>query len=198
MFNLTDQLGGQSLTAGRKRPDFEKPRSINIDKRGTDLTITWSWFNWGLLFLAFFCTLWDGFLVFWYMTALSAKPIVWIALVFPLGHMAVGIGLTYFTLAGFLNKTSIRVTRGRVSVSHGPLPWPGALSIPVSEIEQFFVTEKVGSKGSRSYNLCMLDKNNVRKEFLKLNSEDLAGFIEQALEKHLKIENRAVTGEHLG
>ena len=37
--------------------------------------------------------------------------------------LAAGVVLAYYTLTGIVNRSVIRVTRGGVTVTHGPLPW---------------------------------------------------------------------------
>lgn len=72
--------------------------------------------------------------------------------VFPIGTAAVGVGLTYFTLAGLMKTTRVRVNSGRLSVSHGPLPWAGNREFDAGDIAQLFCKEKTnrGENGSQS------------------------------------------------
>jgi hypothetical protein len=60
-------------------------------------------------------------------------------------HPLVGIGVAYFTLALWLNRTTITVDRRAVTVTRGPLKWPKAkVEIPRLSIDQLYVEEYVG------------------------------------------------------
>src|SRR5262245_34370871 len=65
-----------------------------------EVTIEWRWFRPAQhLFALLFAVCWDAFLVFWYTTAaVSGGP--WLVFVFPLIHVAVGVGITYGALSG--------------------------------------------------------------------------------------------------
>jgi len=103
VFGFADQLGSHSAPASR-RAEVPLPGGMKIDRWGPELTITRRWFSAVLLFLVFFCIAWDSFLVFWYTMAFRADA-PWIMKVFPIVHVAVGVGLTYYTIAGFVNST---------------------------------------------------------------------------------------------
>jgi hypothetical protein len=111
-----------------------------------ELILKLSWFHAALFGLLFFCIAWDAFLIFWYSIALfgPAKPgngFDLIMVVFPIGHVAVGVALTYYLVAGFLNKTKVMVDFESLTVSHGPIPWRGNRSLrreDVKEIELEF------------------------------------------------------------
>src|SRR5829696_819012 len=83
----------------------------------------------------------NGFLYFWYSMALSQR--VWVMAVFALGHAAVGLGLTYYTIAGFLNHTLIRVSASQLDISHGPLPWPGKKRLDSTTVAQIYCKEHI-------------------------------------------------------
>lgn len=180
------------------RPRAAQPKAVRLveSMRGHELRIRW--FGPQHLFLAFFCVFWDGFLVLWYSALLTSKGGVEIvAALFPLLHVAAGVFLTYTCLAGFLNTTTIELADGRLRMTHAPLPWKGNLDMDASDIKQLFVVENIGSKGSRSYELCALLKNQTRISFLS-QPLDVLRFVEQHLESLLKIEDARVLGEFAG
>ncbi len=157
-----------------------------------------SWFSPSLIFMAFFCVVWDSFLVFWYSMALRAGA-PWIMVVFPIAHLAVGVGLTYSTLCGFVNRTRIAVEGGRLSIGHGPLPWRGNRVLETQALDQLFCEEKIGSKGSKSYVLSALLKGGEKVVLLKsLPEADQALYIEALLEDRLGIVDVPVAGEFKG
>lgn len=173
------------------------PARMVVDARGRDLTIVMRWFSWTYIMMAFFCVMWDGFLVFWYGMAIATQNLV--MLIFPLLHVAVGVGLTYFTIAGFFNRTTFRIERDYLTVRHGPLPWPGNLEVPTSNLEQLFCTEKV-TRGKNGVTIrygveAVLKDGRHLKLGSGLEEREQAMFLEQTIEKHLGIQDRRVRSE---
>jgi hypothetical protein len=168
--------------------------------RGGRLVMRWSWYGHHLFFLAIFCVFWDGFLVNWYRMALgSDRSPGFMFIVFPMIHVAVGVGLTYRTVAGFLNKTWVTVTGDEVTVRHGPLPWLGNRTVPAGEIQQLYCEQIAGknkSGTSFSYNLSAVMRDGRKIDLLKsLSSADQARYLEHRIEERLGIEPAPVAGE---
>ena len=165
-------------------PDYRSSARAEI----TPLKISYRWFGALTLFTLVFAIAWNAFLVFWYSIALSADA-PWIMIVFPIGHVAVGIGVAKGALAGLLNKTRFELDGAALRATVGPIRWPWqprAVSVPLSELRQLSTTEKRGQKGSRSYGVvahladgtsCMLAEG--------LPDAQIATFIERSIEIHL-------------
>ena len=191
-------LPGYRPTQEKKRLTMPLPPGMSIDESAGGTIITRRWFSVAILFLIFFCVAWDAFLIFWYGIAFTTHA-PWIMTVFPLVHVAVGVGLTYFTLAGIFNRTWIKAVDGVVSVLHGPLPWAGNQVIPCSEIEQFFCKEKVshGKNGpSVRYEVWFARHDGTSRKLLGGTlTDEQAIYVEQRLEKALGITDRTVAGE---
>lgn len=180
-----------------RRTDSLKPRpkEVTLQKQSDRLELSWRWFSWKYFPLAFFCVAWDGFLCFWYSIAFSTGA-PWIMIVFPVAHLAVGVCLTYYTLAGFLNHSQLVVDRETFSVSHGPLPWWGNLRVPVSKIEQLYCKEKPGKEDSTTYQMSVVLKDGRKKDLLSnLDSPEIGFYIEHQIENWLRIPDRPVRGE---
>ncbi len=136
------------------------PDWLHVEPEGGSLIFRRRWYQPMVLFFAFFCLFWDGFLVVWYgivftLLAEGATPAVVMA-VLPLIHVVVGVGLTYFTICGFLNRTEVRLEGSRLVVQHRPLPWRGAVDLPLSELEGLAAREHFsrGKHGpTRTYRL---------------------------------------------
>jgi hypothetical protein len=184
--------------APRQRLQVPRPPGFVVDDSGMALTITRRWFSCAFIFLAFFCVAWDSFLVFWYSMAFAMNA-PWIFKVFPVIHLAVGIGLTYFTLAGFLNRTTITVDGEALSIHHGPLPWWGNCRLPVDQLEQVYCQQQTnrGRNGvSYSYTVNAVMKEGSKRTLVSgLTEQDHALYIEQQLERYLGIQDRPVPGE---
>lgn len=168
------------------------------------LILTHRWYRPLYIFLVIFCVVWNGFLGIWYSLFLKggidAGPLSWIFLLLPLIHVALGIGITYFTIAGFLNTTSIIAERGQLTVKHRPLPWLHAGTISNLELDQLYCKEtRQESKGQTyfRYRLCALLKNGRERVLISnMDSPDDALYLEAELEKFLGITDRAVAGEY--
>lgn len=181
----------------RPRTNVGKPRSVVSTEADGGLTVHYRWFSPKYLFLAFFCLFWDGFLVFWYALALpSGNPVM---IFFPLLHVAVGIGLTYATLAGFVNTTTLRLDPWRLRVHHHPLPWGRPVELEIGEVKQLFCDEKItrGKNGpSYTYNLNALLRDGSRRKVIGgLDTADLPLYLEQHAESWMRIEDEPVAGE---
>jgi len=200
VFGFTDQIEGLSETGVKSQyDDLPMPHGVRIDTWDGSLTITRRWLSPAYLFLAFFCVIWNGFLVFWYTVAFAGNAPL-IMKLFPLGHAAVGAGLVYFTLAGFLNRTRIRVSDEALTVRHGPLPWFGSRDIPTDDIQQLYCTEHYHRSrhgtGSTTYRLNAALQDGRKIALLSgLSDTPHALFIEQEIESHLGIKDRRVRGE---
>jgi hypothetical protein len=143
-------------------------------------------------------------LVVWYSTALAHpdKPGAQFALVFPLLHVAVGVGITYWTLATLVNATTIVARNGMLSVRHGPIPWWANCDVAIKDIEQLYCERQFvrGKRGSgRTYSVNALLTNGQKKIVLKsLTEGDEARFIEQEIEARVGIADARVVGEYEG
>jgi hypothetical protein len=119
-------------------------------------------------------------------------------LVFPIAHLVVGVGLTYTTLAGFLNRTTLDLDGKTLRVHHRPLPWLGEISMPINNLEQLYCKEERG-ESSNTYHLNAILKDGRKIDLLSnLDSPDIAFFIEGQIETWLHIPDRPVHGEMLG
>jgi hypothetical protein len=137
-------------------PAPARPNGI-VEETGPngELYIKRRWFSFGLFFLLFFCIFWDGFLVFWYAMAFAGwnnggGAFMWLPILFPLLHVAVGIGLTYTVIAGFFNTTRILVDQEMLFLRHGPLPWWANRDLPTAEITAFQVDWSFSRNNSTS------------------------------------------------
>ncbi len=176
-----------------------RPRGLVVADDGVNLSIRRSWLTPGAIFLLFFTIAWDAFLIFWYSIAFTQK-VPWIMIVFPVAHVAIGAGLTYFVIACFVNRTWISLDGGRLSVRHRPLPWPGNVEIDSSEIDQLYCKRDVhhGSKGGTTvnYSLHAVLKGGRKQQLLSgVDEDDHVRFLEQQIEQRLGLADRRVRGE---
>lgn len=179
-----------------------QPKGIQVDDLGGRLEISRRWFTPAMFFLLFFCIFWDGFLVFWYSKAFGDAHAPLVMVLFPLIHVAVGLGLTYLVICSFVNTTKVLVESGRLSVRHGPLPWPGNVELDTYNLDQLYCRQHIRHSRngvSESYQVHAITKDQRKIKLISgLSDPEQALFLEQKIEQHLGIEDRAVAGEYRG
>lgn len=189
---------GEGPTGFRERPSMPLPSGMRLSRRGDGLEIVRRWFTPAALFLVFFCVAWDGFLFFWYSMAFRPGT-PWLMKIFPLAHVAVGVVLTYSTLAALLNTTRITLDFRSIQVIHGPIPWRGNRVVPREAVDQLYSVRKVrNSKNGPSftYEVWMKSKDGSADRLVGGGlSEEQAITIEREIERALGIPDRAVAGE---
>ena len=178
------------------------PDGIKIDKNFQGLSITRKWFGLKFILLTLFVVIWDAFLINWYAMALSSSfqsafDVMFI--VFPLLHVALGMGLSYYVLAGYLNKTMIDVDFNSITIRHGPIPFWGNQKVPSKTITQLYCKREdyfgsYRSFGTFAVHAITSERRNI-KLLAGLDSSEQALFIEQEIEKFLSIEDKPVKGE---
>lgn len=157
--------------------------------------IRYNWRGIVLVFLFFWCAIWDSVTFSFVATGLAEGDMSFLMSISV--HFFAGLVVTYVTLALALNSTTIRAEGGEISVSHGPLPWFGGRTLSSAEIQQIYVTEVRGSKGGRTYSVhARVAPGHEVKLVSGLSSAGRARFIEDWIEKKLGILDAPVSGEH--
>lgn len=178
------------------------PSTITERESADELLIEVRWYTSAAVPISLFALVWNGMLMAAYVNMVGNIREVsdLFTLLFPAGHLAVGLALGYFGLALLVNSTTLRVDRQGLHVSHGPLPWMGARDIPVGDIDQLYVVERiVRSKNSVNYLYdvrALLAHNDDIVLVKGMRDAPAAKFLEGRIEQWLGITNRAVAGEH--
>jgi hypothetical protein len=196
---LQKQLDARDTQARIDVPEVPIPDRFTVARAGDELTVSWRWFKPHHIFMLFFVIAWDAFLVFWY-TGLPSQTGDWMFFVFPLAHVAAGVGLTYATLTGFLNRTFVSARFGRLHVRHAPLPWRGNRTLARSDIRQLYVIEversDEGRRTASTWDLCaLLETGKELKLVRKLDSHGQGLYLEDVFEQHLGIRDGNVVSE---
>ena len=201
VFRFAEDMGDRDAAAPTPlgiRPRVPLPRGIAAEDRGRGLLLTRRWFNARVIFLVLFCVVWDGFLFTWFIAA-SKEGALPIMALFPIIHVIVGAGITYFTAASIVNTSFIEVERGTVSIRHGPLPWFGNRTIRSADLEQLYTEQRYHRTkhgGYYTYDLRAVTRGGGRIKLLSgLVDPAQALYLEQEIERCLKIEDRHVVGE---
>lgn len=176
------------------------PDNIDLIEDRGDLVIRRSWRGPHLWFLLLFCIIWDGFLVFWYSAAFGDPNAPLIMKLFPIGHVAVGVGLTYYVIAGFVNKTDIRINPVKVSVKSYPMKWFGNKEVGIDDIKQLYTTEKISNNSNNgtsvSYTVNIVTGMGKKLKLVSgLQNKEQGIFIEKKIEEVLGIFDEEVAGE---
>ncbi len=187
---LTVEIDDLALTEGDYRSAPNAKRALVLKR---------SWRTPQLYGLLTFCLFWDGFMVLWYtiIGMMDDPPLTHV--LFPLIHVAVGVGMTYRVIAGFTNTTTIAVRDGSLHISHSPLPWSRARTLAAAEIRQIYSGEKVREKKptptSTFYLGALLADGSKIPLVADLANAEQALFIEERLEDHLGIRDEPVEDE---
>jgi len=135
--------------------------------------------------------------VMWFGIAIAGRQPV--MALFGTLHAAVGIGVAYSTLCGFLNSTRISLEHGVLTVKHGPLPWTGAGQWRRDDLAQLYAEAVVSSgRNGRStrYSLNAMLRDGRRVKLLKgLEERAQVIWLERTLENRMQIVDAPVDGE---
>jgi hypothetical protein len=190
----------------KKEPiEIGLPDKFEFADYGHFIRIVRKWFGPKIVYFTFFAILWNSGL-FFYMQDLVDEcffvkaPLIGKIGFIPAAHILGGIIITYYVLAGYLNKTTIRVDNENIRVKHSPLPFFfGNKKLDSSGIKQLYSKEKMGHGQNKNsithYELraITIDKGDVK--LLRLDSPKQALFVEKVIEKFLRIEDKSVNGE---
>jgi len=166
------------------------PEKIDVIANPSELTIRRKWLGWDVVPLAVFCVAWDSFLFFWYSMALGSGKAPWIAIVFPVGHVAVGVGLTYSLIASLFNTTDLSISASKVIVTTYPIPWGAKKEVNTDDIVDVRIKYTSSSNGKSSYGIRYQNKIKREKNLIRggLN-DDQAEFIEYQIRKTLNLKD---------
>lgn len=174
-----------------------RPDGLEVRVEGKRLTIVRVWRTWSLIFLTGWALMWDSMMF----------PMIWreisrghlSAATFMSVHFCVGVFVTYYTLAHWVNDTEITVADGELTISHGPLPWIGDIRRSVHDLDQLYVVEESAHTWNRgwtkNYRLNAVTTNGRCLKLLTLSEREEAVYIEDQVEKHIGIADRRVPGE---
>ena len=102
--------------------DIGVPEKMQISKNFQQLRIVRKWFGFKFVFLTLFVIIWDAFLVNWYAMAFSSSfqsAFDLMFFLFPLIHVAVGIGLTYYVLTDSTERSRFYWAKAGLKTSAG-------------------------------------------------------------------------------
>lgn len=187
----------------------DKPEKFKLNKLGDGIEINYRWLGKQHTGLLFFAVIWNAFIAFFTFMAVFGgmessgdDPGIMI-FCFLTPFYAVGIGMAWYVLTGFLNQTHIQVRSKGISTTHGPVPWMGMSShnCKREDVAQVYCSRRV-AYSSNDVPVYVYDVHYVKhggedSELVKgLDSIHKAIYIEQVIEKLYKIDDTPVEGEH--
>jgi hypothetical protein len=197
VFDFADQVGEPGKDRSLNTLDVPMPKGFAVNNYGGELTITRRWFGPKFILLTVFALFWNGFMVFWFGIAIAGE--LWPMALFGLIHAGVGLGLIYYVLTGYFNKTAVTVNMMDVVVKHGPLPYPGNKRLNRTNIKQLYCKEKIRrGKNSTycSYEVHAVTQDDKHEKLLTgLEESEQALYVEQEIERALGLTDRPVRGE---
>ena len=108
----------------------------------------------------------------------------------------VALSIAVLLVVRAINFTVITVDGGHVAVRHKPVPWLSH-SIQAASIEQLYVDRRPVAQKRFDYNVRVKLEDGSDIKFLRsLNEPLVALYLEQCIESHLQIVDRAVAGEY--
>lgn len=177
-------------------PGFEAFHTLSA----LNIEIKWRHTTKGMGFFIFFTLLWNGILSIFILTALISGA--YEILIFTGLHLLVGVGLLYYVIAVFINKTYVWVSRREINIEHRPLrlPFYPNRTISASDLEQLFIRKYVSSRtnGRPNYAFSVEArlKNGQDVSLVKrLGNADQAAYLEQQIEKFLNIDDKPIMEE---
>ncbi len=180
-----------------KREPVPIPEPFEVVRATEGLQISYRWFNLTIILLAVFAVFWNGFMLVWHGISLASGN--WLMSLFGLLHTAVGLGLGYYVLAGFLNRTTIWVEPDRLLIRHHPLPWFSNRDLNAADVEQLYSKEviKHTKNGTRTvYQVHGIFGDGKKQKLLdRLTEPEQALYIEQEIESYLRLRDKRVPGE---
>jgi len=190
-----------------KRGEVKLPKRITINKNKFGLNITRRWFRYSYILLAFITVFWDSGVIFSlgpsFITGITGHDYKMV--LFSSVFAFIGVFLTYSVLTGFVNKTYIIVNPQSLIIKHGPIPVWGNKNLNTGELKQFYSKKEKshshdehGEHTYYSYDLHATTRSGKDIKLLTgLENAEQVLYLEQEIEKFLRIKDEPVEGEIL-
>lgn len=183
--------------AAPAKVDVPLPARFTLERAGADISIRWKWMTPAVWIQVGVAIPWFGLLCLMLSELFAgSSPLMATILMSP--FLALGITGSYSLTCMLVNRTSVGVSGGQLTVSHRPLLWPGNRVMPKSDIQQLYCREKFHDKHRRTvtYQVLLTRRDGTTIKLLGgLEELDQALFIEQELERALGITDRSIRGE---
>lgn len=172
------------------------PDKMALQKFPSYIHISRKWFGLQIIFMTVFAVFWNIFIFRFYVGMDESTDSF--AKMLPLLHVVVGVCISYYGLAGWLNKSHIFVSKESIEINHKPMPWFGHKKINATDLKQLYSKEKISNSRNNTtvtYEVHAILSNGTNTKLLGgLESSEQALYIEQEIEKYLNIKDSPVKG----
>ena len=152
------------------------------------LRIQWRWWSPRWRFLLMFTVFWNLISLPFFFSAIVSSLLH--QALFSLIHVAVGLGLGYFVLAKVCNRTEL-VVDNELRVAHKPIWWPGAVTIPLAQIQRLYCKKYEWVENKTSYSLhARLKDHSNRKLAFGFDTWEEADWLKRCIEARIGLERR--------
>lgn len=192
VFDFSDVVPEPAMTERIIQP----PASLRVSERQGGVRVAYSWFTWRAPIFLTAGVFIMGVPVLLLDVMGGANTTVSGLLLVVLGLIALfGIGLSYYSLAQFVNSTALVITGEAVRVQHGPIPVPGNVQIDSDTVTQVNIRE---TRRETEYGLVVVYdvvvtlKDGSEHVLLRgLRRRDYAQYIDHQMRRYLKLSSRA-------
>ncbi|EYF06378.1 hypothetical protein [Chondromyces apiculatus] len=185
--------------AGAKDEGDAGGRRGTEGRQGETLELRLRWFGVHHALLLILCIWWDAIfirtgiprLILDYGARVAVQgldpggPKLVFVLLALLAYSAMCAGVTYYTLAGLLNRTRVVVDGERLTVRHGPVPWSPRRVVDTRTIQRFRVERVTEYRPGSTYDLNAVLAGGSTVRLLRRTTRVHARFAEQVLSDHL-------------
>ena len=209
VFEISTQVADQSRGP---RASVPMPKNMEVAEGPGSLTVVRKWkagslgfffvvfaLIWNLIVSVFVAAMFFGDGATWEGSDRKVSPaFMWLFLT---PFILIGLGTGYASLAFLFNRTRVSIEGDQVEVIHRPFRWFGNRRLDAREINQLFCTEYVAYKSNDQpqFRMCVnaILQDGARLELIKgLEDTGQAFYLEDLIERHLRIPDRPVSGEY--
>lgn len=198
------RASGSSAAPSPTAPPLPKrkvslPAKFKVNPSAREFELRWRWWGGFSWFWLVFAGIWN--LITLPMTVMMLlEGEFGFELLFMAPFMLVGAATGYLALAYLLNSSRLSVTRGELTLSHGPLPY-GGKTYPARRLEQLFCQQyeagQVNHRPVYAFRVQVLLREGGQEVLVSgLDTLEEALYLERQIEERLNIEDRPVSGEY--
>jgi len=201
VFSLKEDHFFSQERAGR--PEMIMPEGTDVLELNDSLDIRIDWLKSHprstLGFFTIFAAFWNGIMAVFIGQMIASGS--YEGLLFMSIHLLVGLGLIIYLAMMYLNYTDIIVTDSYIEIGHRPIknPFMSTKHFAADDIDQLYVSKYVASRTNGNPNyayalFAILKTNGKKVKLIKGMNRETQLYLEQEIERYLKIQDRAVSG----
>jgi hypothetical protein len=191
---------GEGSSGPKVRVPVPLPEGMRVDRLRSSLRIVRRWLTKDVYPLLFGAVCWNLFLVGWYWVMFTTEGAPLLMKIVPIPFVLIGVLILHATFSWLFNRTVIEFAGGDLIIRHGPIRVAGNRRIRCSELKQLYcknvITGDRRASGNTQYQLDAVLTNGDKITLVSgLLAPEQAWFLEQEIERYLKISDEHVSGE---